>query len=526
MKKRYTRWLCLAAALWLLLAGGSTAALAQTILFVPQDDRPVSLRQSVDTALAAGFEVLTPPAALLAGRGRPGDSEALWAWLRQYAPEADALVLSADSLIYGGLVDSRTHQEELAVLQTRLQRLDELQRLNPVASPYVFATVMRTPRATAGGMEPAYYEQYGPRIFALTALQDKEAVQGLTGQEKRQLARLLGEVPPAVLRDWLNRREKNFRLNQQLVAQARAGTIRYLLLGRDDTAPFSQTHREARALVQQAQGLPASRFASFPGADQLGLLLLTRAIHDLSQAVPVVAVQYAPGAGAASVPTYEDQPLGPSIAAQVAAAGGIVLPHPRQPDLVLAVHTSPSGRSDEAEWATNGTVAGAGTRQFVAQLQRQLGEGRRMAVGDVSFANGADNSLLALLEKERLLHRLAAYSGWNTPSNTLGYAIAQGLLAARTGDEARERLLGERYLDDWAYQANIRGQLYREVIYARGGSLVQLDALEGEVTAAAQRKLEDFTRQHLYFLRPEQVKVRFPWNRMFEIDVQVVPLQP
>ena len=34
---------------------------AETVLYVPQDDRPVSLQYTVDTAREAGMTVLTPP---------------------------------------------------------------------------------------------------------------------------------------------------------------------------------------------------------------------------------------------------------------------------------------------------------------------------------------------------------------------------------------------------------------------------------------------------------------------------------
>ena len=54
---------------------------------------------------------------------------------------------------------------------------------------------------------------------------------------------------------------------------------------------------------------------------------------------------------------------------------------------------------------------------------------------------------------------------------------------------------------------------------------MQLDALEGELTVAAQKKLREFAKEYLDFLQPEQVQVNFPWNRMFEIDVRITPPQ-
>ena len=46
---------------------GNTA-FAKTILFVPQDDRPVSFAYTVSTAEKAGYTVLTPPKAFLSGK--------------------------------------------------------------------------------------------------------------------------------------------------------------------------------------------------------------------------------------------------------------------------------------------------------------------------------------------------------------------------------------------------------------------------------------------------------------------------
>ena len=54
-----------AAAALVALAG--TPAHAETVLYVPQDDRPVSLQYTVDTAKAAGFTVLTPPQSIISG---------------------------------------------------------------------------------------------------------------------------------------------------------------------------------------------------------------------------------------------------------------------------------------------------------------------------------------------------------------------------------------------------------------------------------------------------------------------------
>ena len=103
-----------------------STAEAKTILLVPQDDRPVSLDYTVSTAEKAGYTVLTPPRAYLSGKNFRGSPDQLWRWVEQNMVRADAAVISTDSLIYGGLVDSRKHNESLTVVMGRENKIKAL----------------------------------------------------------------------------------------------------------------------------------------------------------------------------------------------------------------------------------------------------------------------------------------------------------------------------------------------------------------------------------------------------------------
>ena len=61
------------------------------------------------------------------------------------------------------------------------------------------------------------------------------------------------------------------------------GVIDYLILGRDDNAPLSQTHRENREILAyaKANNLPKTKFLSMPGIDEFNVLLLSRAVNDM-----------------------------------------------------------------------------------------------------------------------------------------------------------------------------------------------------------------------------------------------------
>ncbi|MDU6597449.1 MAG: DUF4127 family protein, partial [Veillonella sp.] len=167
------KWLKVALMVTAIATGTSIQVDAETVLYVPQDDRPVSLQYTVDTAKAAGMTVLTPPQNLISGKTYKGQADQIWNWVEQNAGRADVMVLSTDTLIYGGLVDSRKHNLPLSTLENRLKRIEALKANHKNIRIYGFGTVMRSPRASGGGTEPSYYADYGPTIFQIAALQDK-----------------------------------------------------------------------------------------------------------------------------------------------------------------------------------------------------------------------------------------------------------------------------------------------------------------------------------------------------------------
>lgn len=504
-----------------LLTGFCQTVQAGAVGYVPMDDRPVNLEYVLETAHSAGSRMVTPSSPELAGRDRAGNPDRLWEWVFAQAPVNDTMVLSSDSLVYGGLVPSRTHLLSDAELAERVKRFRELKQRYPSLRLYVFGTVMRTPKMSAGGTEPPYYEQEGPSIFRITVLEDKREVAGLSGGEAAELKNLLEKVPAQYLNDWRIRRAKNFRVNEQLLEMAREGLFSYLLLGRDDSSPLSASHQESRYLEKKSTDLSAARYLSIPGADNLGMAMVVHAINDMEFRLPFVKVIFAPGAGGTTIPSYEDHPLDQTIPQHIAASGGVKLDWTKNPDLVLAVNTPVDGLTGEANQAGNLALPKAAVKEFVRLVRAEMETGRPVAIGDVAFANGSDNSLMAELQKSNLLQLPAAYSGWNTAGNTLGYAVGQGMLAPYMSDKNRKKMLTVRYLDDWAYQANIRGELYEEIVYPAGNDGQYLNELTPKLTRAATRKLRRFAAMNLWEIPEESISAEFPWNRMFEIGIRI-----
>ena len=374
-----------------------------------------------------------------------------------------------------------------------------------------------------GGMEPDYYEAYGNSIFRLTALLDKEETEGLTGSEKLELLNVKQLIPLAITQDWFARREKNMDVNTALVTLARDQIFHYLVIGKDDNAPLSQTHREAQRLKQQTSDIDLARFQLIPGVDQLGLVLLARSVHEKSWERPYIAVQYADGTGASTLPLYSDQKIGESIDAQIFALGGTPSYTPENAKLLLAVNTPANGATQEANSVEN--------LPFPSQASKRLADAIAdwtkqkhipVAVADVAFANGADNGFMSVLSKNGALPNLAAYAGWNTADNKIGYALAQGILSNRMPQEKRADLLRERLLDDWAYQANIRKLLLTNYIQPGKLNPYRLGMSARKLQLIVTDEMEAFQRANPA-LGLAAYDYTFPWNRLFEIEVSKRP---
>jgi len=503
------------------------APVKNRLLFVPHDNRPISDEQTADTIRKMGWDILVPPDEMLGSRERPGNPEEIWQWVEQNAPTAEAAVVSSDSLLYGSLVGSRKHTYTQAQIDSRVARFDTFKKANPNLKLYVFGSIMRTPRSgdASGLMEPGYYQSYGSDIFRYTALTDKQETEGLTRREQKEYNFLVRLIPKEALADWLNRRNKNFAASKELIQLTRQGDFNYLVLGRDDNAPYSQTHMESRHLAAAGADLGISRFQTIAGIDEVGLLMLTRAVNDLTRTVPFVYVRYNWGRGANTIPSYSDEPISASIHDHIIAAGGMQVSEPQKADLVLLVNTNPNGKTYEGNDRQNDGTPREGTKYFADIVSESVADGYPIGIGDIAFANGADNALMEMLKNRGLLFKLRAYAGWNTATNSTGFVLGQGMLAMKMTDDARDQLLLTRYLDDWAYQANIRPIIGRQLGWLRGtGAYASLDTKLPAVEARATRMMRRFADDNLPpFNALQYLEVTFPWNRMFEAKYDFTP---
>ncbi len=506
-------------AVLMLLTGKVCMAAGASLLYIPMDNRPVCLDYTVRSMEAAGWSVEVPSEEDIASGSRAGNPEKLFTWLEDKMGGSEAVVVSGDALIYGGLVASRTHEIPLDVLLRRAERLTELKKKFRGKKFYVFSTIMRSPKSSSAPVEPAYYAQWGQKLFRLGALEDKLELKVISKSERKELKSLREEIPADILNDMYGRRENNLKVTKYLLHGVESGDFDYMLVGRDDTSSFSQAHKEARELDILVHELPRERIRFFAGADELGLLLLTRAYTRLKYELPLVNAVYAPGKGGATIPSYEDNTVAESVKQHIYAAGAFPVSKGRRADLTLAVNTPSNGITEEASSAANTYDTTAATEDFLGKIAT-LSDSKPVAVADVKYGNGADNAFVKGLFAGGLAYKIVAYNGWNTSGNTIGFSIGQGLLSKNYAEDVRRELLQQRYLDDWAYQANVRMQTYRQLIWPNhwpnsGLSREQKSVAEKEITQSIRLLTSPYLGDVV-----DEYNFTLPWSRMFEIKVE------
>jgi hypothetical protein len=222
------------------------------------------------------------------------------------------------------------------------------------------------------------------------------------------------------------------------------------------------------------------------------------------------------------VPAYSDEKISISIGDAITAVGGTAVNSPAQADLVLMVNTNPNGKAYEANERNNDGEDREGSKYFADLVSEYVDKGYPVGIADISYANGSDNALMDQLKNRKLLFKLRAYSGWNTPTNSSGFVIAEGTLVRHMKKEDVDALLLTRYLDDWAYQANVRNTIARQLTWLRGdGVYGSLDTKREAVSLRTQKMISRFAAENLpAFPTLEEIYVYFPWNRMFESDIQ------
>lgn len=547
-----------------------------SLAVLPMDDRPVNYDYPRYLARAAGWEILLPPRGWLGNPWRASRHADLVAWLARTARLADAIILSVDTLAYGGLIPSRTSTESVKDVLARLELLRNLKAVRPRQPILASSVILRISRANSSEEEKPYWAVFGSRMFRLSYLEHKTEVGDASANEIIERDILRGEIPTEVYQDYRQGRARNHAINRAMLDWLAEGVFDYLLFPQDDTADYGWNIAEARSLQAIIRGRQlTSRAITYPGADEIGCLLMARYACQQAAFAPRVWPRYSGVTAPTVVTAYEDRPIHELLKAHLAPLGGTIADSPRDADLALFINAPVARQGNgDSQWLLQQEIATVRTRmptafhawldaftgtegfratrremqsphrspeEFVRALRRALVAGPPVALADVAFVNASDLILGDLLRQDSQVAGLAAYGGWNTAGNTLGTVLAQAIIRvlalrkeATPGQLAAHlEFLFLRFLDDDLYQARERTRCMVEDLPALGIAPTmerlpddRVAAIEDCVRARLSRAAADLRDLFVGSGLVKEVRVshiQLPWHRLFEVgfDVQI-----
>lgn len=505
------------------------------VVYVPLDERPCNFQYPKALADMTDMEMVLPDSNILGKMKLPANVPLLINWLKEETKTADYLIVSIDMLIYGGIVPSRLHELTVQECLERLSILRVIKKQNPSIEIYAYNLIMRVPNYDSSEEEPDYYEQHGRKIFRLGWLTDKKEQKIFSKEEEEELASVERELPKEIEADYLGRRKKNFSVTAEVVNMVDNSEIDYLIIPLDDNSKYGFTAKEQRQFMYQIDRLNLmDKVNIYPGADEIACTLFARVFCQANQYTPELAVRYSSTNGPFIIPKYEDRSLSESIKAHITSAGGVIVNDERENDLILMVHSPAVGQHEMSESSFaletrhRSYFSEVNIREFVQAMKHFVRKGRNVALADVAICNGADLSLMQLVNKEGLLSVLIAYAAWNTNGNTMGTVISHAIIASYYkkqeggGDHEKNsrKFFYTRLVEDWGYQAVVRKRVSYEILPTMDLTPRNLEDQVSEVTYLVARLLGNFVDTNLSGLKEGKIElkdVRLPWNRMFEV---------
>lgn len=493
------------------------------IIYLPLDERPCNYHFASRIAEGSGVEVVKPQPSVLGDKKIPANFQGIKEFLLENAPGADSYVLSLDMLLYGGIVPSRLHTLTESELSERLSVVEEIKRINPKVKVYAFALIMRCPKYSSSDEEPDYYEYCGREIFLSGQVKHKLQL-GLI--EKDEAEKLLSEYAPIIgenLADFETRRRVNRNMLIRAVEMLHK-SIDFLIIPQDDSAQYGYTSVDREAIKDALRSGGLDDVAMYPGADEVGMTLLARAVCESRGRTPRIYCEFSHENAPNITPLYEDRPLGKTLPHQIESAGCAICDNYNDADIVLYLNYPAHSPVEVFEEKS----AGYDERHldvFTEHILKSLGEGRVTALADGAFCNGGDREFLKALGERIDLLSLSAYAGWNTSSNTLGTVICQAVFVCLFGDTTEQRrFIAERLYEDVGYCGYVRSYVTANLLEALGYNYFNAGERSGEVAEIVRRELLSFMGEHFpNVAKNYDISVcQMPWRRMFEVDLALV----
>lgn len=490
-------------------------------VLIPLDNRPVSYQLPQMICRVAGIPALVPPLELVGSLSAPSRPGGLSEWLSEMVKsrQPDRLLVCLDSLIYGGLINSRRGDESESEILNRLKEVSSWKRLNPKPmTVYAQSSIMRISDNYDNTEEKKYWSRYGREIFQWSELLHRNQVGMKVPQGSLSLAE--SRIEPGVREDYLKTRRRNFKANSRLLDHVVKNELDFLVFSQDDSGEYGLNVLEQDKLLKQAESMGVARkVMSYPGSDETLSALIARALIESSTPRPLASLQFSTEYGSRTPSNYEGQTIGETVEQQTHSIGLLLTNDPEAKiDIQIIVHCLEHRQGDHIQLPGQASdlrlmSSAEAVRRCIDLLEKAS---HPVILCDVAYANGSDPALVTeLLKKPALLKKLWSYAGWNTTGNTVGSALALGIARWYSENhghnDSRERAFQEamfvRLADDWAYQTQVRSQLNGQAVP------------DGKLAELMRPYLSEIGQASGWPI--PSVHVSLPWQRTFEVEVAI-----
>lgn len=443
------------------------------IVFIPIDNRPVCCQMPKMIAdINKNIELIIPPKNFLGSLTDTADVTRLFEWLKNTIIDADAVILPLDTIAYGGLIPSRRSFDSYEKIASRVENLMALIKRS-TARIYAFSSIMRISNNNINQEEKDYWAQYGKQIFKYSYESDKY------GSAQT-------DVPEDIIKDYLDTRKRNFEINKLYLKYQKTGLFETLIFSKDDCAEYGLNVKEARE-IEEMGGQTKT------GADEIPLTLLAKALRIPVNVHPI----FTEPQEKYLISNYEDVSVEKSVLNQLELSGCNITDE-KSADVLLFVNNFKNHQGEIVMKQTTDPYDGTWEKPSKPYF-----------IADVRYANGSDNSFIDKLFEHDFDNNFYGYAGWNTTANSLGSAICtmkytwDARLRNVCDETSFKKLEAVRFLDDWAYQANVR----QELPEPDGTITDKMSKFEKVI----MKKLDiDFFAEYSY-----------PWNRLFEVEIEL-----
>ncbi len=464
------------------------------IALVPIDNRPVCYqlpRQIISQAKE--HCILLPEIDLMGSLNKNANIDSILNWMESLR-DVDIFVVSLDTIAYGGLIPSRRSTDTYEQIKSRIDRLVSILKKHS-AKVYAFSSIMRISNNNINEEEKEYWSSFGTKIFQysynlhkMESTCDSSYMMACNCSATR--------IPQDILDDYLNTRKRNFEINKYYIELKKQGIFDTLVFSKDDCAQYGINVKEAIELEKLS--LKENDIFIKTGADEIPLTLLSRAIN--KQKYIKICPVYTNPESINKLSKYEDISVEESVKSQIELAGG-VLSDEKNCDLVLLVNNF---KIEQGE-----LVMDVYEPLFSKNL---IIPNRPYFIADILNANGSDNGFVKALFANDNLKEFFGYAAWNTTGNTLGSCISSALtyFGAKHPDKKAFQILQiTRFLDDWAYQANVRAEIRTDI-----------ENLSNTVLKIKMKEYEKFLIEK-FEIKKYHLDYNFPWHRFFEIGISI-----